>query len=225
MASLSPINATAQTALQLFQRVGPASTISATGLVVPAGSDLLNLGGNLFSPRTSEALTKIAELTSVDPSRIAPTEARKVTKGDMTYYETAIMSREDLPEAIRDRVASAAGYTLVTNEEVSDEEHQATVLASLKEHYADNAAFQQALSDGTLVIQRPENVKGLTGWERYMVHYYNSDGYLSGFTGFGGHATTSEFYRARRDEGYGQAVGAINNLEFYAYWPGQDMEA
>ena len=224
MTSLSPINATAQTALQLFQRVEPASTISASGLPVPTGSTLLELGSNLFSPRTSEALSKIAELASVDPSRIAPSEARKVTKGGVTYYETATMSREDLPEAIRDRVASAAGYTLVTFDEVDEEEFQATVLAGLKELRADDASFQKALKDGTLSIQHPEDVKGLTGWETYRVNYYNADGYSAGVSVFGGHATSSELVKNRRAEGYGQAVGLIQNLDYYAYWPGKDME-
>lgn len=225
MTSLSPINATAQTALQLFQRAEPVSTISATGLAVPAASDLLELGGNLFSPRTSEALSKIAELTSVDPSRIAPTEARKVTKGDVTYYETATMSREDLPEAIRDRIGVAASYTLVTLEKVSDEEFHDTILTGLKEWNADDASFQKALREGTLVIQRPEDVAGFTGWESYRVTMYNSEGYSFGGTYFGGNGHMSDFYKERAAEGYGQSEGTINNQDFYAYWPGQDMEA
>lgn len=225
MTSVNPINATSQTALQLFQRVGTTSTISASWLAVPTGSNLLELGGNPFSPRTSEALTKIAELASVDPSRIAPTEARKVVNESRTYYETALMSREDLPESIRDRIDPAAGYTLMTFEDVSDEEFQKMVLASLKELRPDDASLQQALKDGTVTIQRPEDVEGLTGWETYYVRHYNSEGYVSGLTYFGGHAATSDLVKQRRAEGFGQAISAVNNLDYYAYWPGQDMEA
>ncbi|PVB62108.1 hypothetical protein [Labrenzia sp. 011] len=225
MTSLSPINSTAQTALQLFQSAAPAATNATTGLAAPTGSNLLNFGSNSFSAKASEAMTRIAELTSVDPSRIAPTEARKVTKGGVTYFETAAMSREDLPEAIRDRVVSASSYTIETYEDVSDEEFQETVLKGLNELYADNSAYQKAVADGTLVIQRPEDVDGLVGWETYWVKYYDSNGNSFGGGLYAGNETTSEFYRARKAEGYGQASGMIQNLNFYAYWPGQDMEA
>ncbi|PVB61125.1 hypothetical protein [Labrenzia sp. 011] len=225
MTSLSPVNSTAQTALQLFQSAVPAATNATVGFAAPTGNNLLNFGSSSLSAKASEAMTRIAELTSVDPSRIAPTEARKVTKGDVTYFETATMSREDLPEAIRDRVGSAASYTLISFEEVSEETFQATVLAGLKELHADDPSFQKALKDGTLTIQHPEDVEGLTGWETYRVNYYNSDGYSFGGIGFGGHATTSALVKERTAEGYGQAVGVMQNLNFYAYWPGQDMEA
>ena len=46
------------------------------------------------------------------------------------YYETALMSREDLPDSIRDRIDPAAGCSLMTVEDVSDEEFQKMVVSS-----------------------------------------------------------------------------------------------
>ncbi|PVB62107.1 hypothetical protein [Labrenzia sp. 011] len=225
MTSLSPINSTAQTALQLFQSAAPAATNATTGLTAPTGSNLLNFGSSSLSAKASEAMTRIAQIVSESPSQTPDSESNILTRAGVQYEVSEALSRDELPERIRGDVPAAASYKMLTRVDVSDEEFEAIVFDNLKEQYTDDPSFQKALAEGTLTIQRAENVDGLELWETYHVQMFNESGGHIGEYWRGGAPTTSELYQSRRAEGLEQAVGSTNQLSYYAYWPGQDMEA
>lgn len=170
----------------------------------------------------------VAPVQASVPSREAvsapsPTLGSGDVQSLLDYAAAAKLAGEDSALAQVMRATGAATARLEVRPELSDDDFRSLVMENLMANHGDEPGFQMALRDGTLSIQRFEEVPELRLGRLLEYDLYDRDGNMlgGGASSLRPENVNQALYDERTRAGLAQTVGVQMGYDFYASWPAQ----
>jgi len=230
---MSTINTSYSTGVSALQLLKPVSVlqspISDTSEKSMIGS-LANGSRPQLSPSIQNALFEINRVINTHSTESAHKAASVYQKNEQNVDAFGQLlgpkiSIDELSSYQREKVTSTLGnanYVVqVTPPRMGDEEFQKMMLDYVKSNFSGISGFDEALANGTLKIQRGEDVPEL-GLGSVQFIAYKDDRSL-GVTYFGNGNFNKELYNEIRFQGIHQSTGSLKGQEFYITWPDESL--